>query len=44
MSSPPEPAPSSPRGTLVVVAVFGAFVALGWMFFYFGLFLPRVTP
>jgi hypothetical protein len=45
---PPMPSPSestsSPRGTLVVVAVFGAIVALGWVLFYVGLFLPRVTP
>jgi hypothetical protein len=33
-----------PRGTLIVVGVFGAAVALGWVLLYFGLFLPRVTP
>lgn len=44
MPSPSEPATSPPRGTLVIVAVFGTCVALGWLLFYFGLFLPRVTP
>lgn len=33
-----------PKGTLVVVGIFGALVALGWLALYFGLFLPRVTP
>lgn len=33
-----------PKGTLFVVAIFGALVALGWLALYVGLFLPRVTP
>lgn len=34
----------SPRGTLYIVGGFGALVVLGWLLFYFGLFLPRATP
>lgn len=34
----------APRGTLVIVAIFGALVVAGWLLFFFGLFLPRITP
>ena len=33
-----------PRGTLVIVGVFGALVVAGWLLFFFGLFVPRNTP
>jgi hypothetical protein len=33
-----------PRGTVVVVGIFGALVVAGWLWFFFGLFLPRNTP
>ena len=34
----------TPRGTLVIVGMFGALVVLGWLLFFFGLFIPRNTP
>jgi hypothetical protein len=45
----PSPSPSPrdtdlPRGTLYIVGIFGALVAVGWLLLYFGLFLPRSTP
>jgi hypothetical protein len=30
-----------PRGTLVIVAVFAVLLALGWLIFYFYLYLGR---
>ena len=40
-----ENSPSeSPRGTLYIVAIFGAAVVAGWLALFFGLFLPRSTP
>jgi len=33
-----------PRGTLVIVAVFGALFALAWLAFYLLLFLQRGAP
>jgi hypothetical protein len=30
-----------PRGTLAVVAIFGALFLLGWLGMYFGMFLQR---
>ncbi len=33
-----------PRGTVYVVGVFGALVVVGWLLFFFGLYLPRNTP
>ena len=33
-----------PRGTLVIVGAFGALVVAGWLLFFFGLFVPRITP
>lgn len=32
-----------PRGTVVIVAVFGGLVVLGWLLLFFGLFVPRGT-
>ena len=40
----PPPAEPDTRGTVAIVAVFGVLVALGWLAFFFGLFLPRATP
>jgi hypothetical protein len=40
---PPSTEPDT-RGTVVIVAVFGVLVGLGWLVFFFGLFLPRATP
>jgi len=33
-----------PRGTLVIVAIFGALFALAWLAFYLLLFLQRGAP
>jgi hypothetical protein len=33
-----------PRGTLVIVALFGALFALAWLVFYVFLFLQRGAP
>ena len=33
-----------PRGTLTIVAVFGALFALAWLVFYLFLFLQRGAP
>lgn len=41
MTSPPD---GAPRGTVFIVAVFGTLVVVGWLAFYFGLFMPRVSP
>ncbi len=30
-----------PRGTLVIVLIYGILFAAGWLLFYFRLFLPR---
>jgi hypothetical protein len=35
--------PTEPRGTLAIVAIFGAFVVVGWLLLFFGLFVPRGT-
>jgi hypothetical protein len=43
----PDNSPSAdqiePRGTLAIVAVFGALVVVGWLLLFFGLFVPRGT-
>ncbi len=42
----PSNDPSSaghPRGTVVIVLVFGALVVVGWLLMFFGLFVPRGT-
>ncbi len=41
--TPPEPH-DHPRGTFYIVAGFGGLVVVGWLLFFFGLFLPRNTP
>ena len=41
MTTPP--ADQAPRGTVMIVAVFGVLVVLGWLAFFFGLFVPRGT-
>ncbi len=33
-----------PRGTLAIVAIFGALFLLGWLAMYMGLFLKRGAP
>ena len=33
----------SHRGTVIIVAVFGALVVVGWLLMFFGLFVPRGT-
>jgi Cytochrome c oxidase subunit IIa family len=33
-----------PRGTLAIVAVFGALFLLGWLAMYFWMFLQRGAP
>ncbi|MFA5909800.1 MAG: hypothetical protein WC815_13560 [Vicinamibacterales bacterium] len=44
MSTGDEPSgDAGPRGTVVIVAVFGALVVLGWLLMFFGLFVPRGT-
>ena len=42
MSSPDSTNDS--RGTIYIVGTFGALVVVGWLLFFFGLFLPRNTP
>jgi hypothetical protein len=44
MSTEPPPSASDTRGTVLIVAVFGVLVVVGWLGFFFGLFLPRQTP
>jgi len=39
----PDP-PDHPRGTLYIVGIFGGLVVVGWLLFFFVLFLPRNTP
>lgn len=40
-----EPAPESgTRGTVAIVTAFGVLVVVGWVAFFFGLFLPRQSP
>ena len=41
--SPPDSSNDS-RGTIYIVGAFGALVVVGWLLFFFGLFLPRNTP
>jgi hypothetical protein len=38
--------PQHPIGTLAIVGVYGVLFALGWLLFYFYVYLPRgsVTP
>jgi len=43
MADPPS-SDSDTRGTVVIVTVFGGLVAVGWLAFFFGLFLPRNSP
>lgn len=38
------PGAPRPQGTVVIVAVFGALVVIGWLLMFFGLFVPRATP
>ncbi len=39
-----EPPPDAhPRGTVMIVSVFGALLVLGWLALFFGLFVPRGT-
>jgi len=38
-----EPPDDGPRGTVVIVAIFGALLVFGWLAFFFGLFVPRGT-
>ncbi|HET9474853.1 MAG TPA: hypothetical protein VFO82_13225 [Steroidobacteraceae bacterium] len=43
MTSHPEPSDEGPRGTVMIVAVFGGLLVLGWLLLFFGLFVPRGT-
>ncbi len=53
-SSPPSDQPLTsedliavvghPRGTLLIVFIYGLLFALGWLALYFGEFLPRGMP
>jgi hypothetical protein len=42
-SDRPQATDHAPQGTLTIVAVFGAFVVVGWLLLFFGLFVPRGT-
>jgi hypothetical protein len=42
--SEPEEDFGHPRGTLAIVAIFGALFALGWLAMYVFLFLARGAP
>jgi hypothetical protein len=44
MSNRSGPATDHPRGTVVIVGTFGALVVVGWLLFFFALFVPRITP
>lgn len=39
--SSPKIDPSSPVGTWVLLCLVAAAMALGWLFLYFGVFIPR---
>ncbi|HVG83001.1 MAG TPA: hypothetical protein VM820_00735 [Vicinamibacterales bacterium] len=39
----PSSADETPKGTLSIVAVFGALVVVGWLLLFFGVFVPRGT-
>jgi len=44
MTTPKPPAEDEgPRGTVVIVAIFGGLLVLGWLALFFGLFVPRGT-
>jgi hypothetical protein len=44
MTTPKPPAEDEgPRGTVAIVAIFGALLVLGWLALFFGLFVPRGT-
>ncbi len=32
---------SSPRGTWAILFIYGILFTLGWLYFWFGLFIPR---
>ena len=32
---------SSPRGTWAILFIYGILFTLGWLYFWFGLFVPR---
>ena len=44
MRAMPEEPGGHPRGTLAVVAIFGALFAIGWFAMYFWMFMARGTP
>ena len=42
MSDPsPDPAHEAPKGTLVIILIYGLLFFVGWLALYFGVFLPR---
>jgi len=44
MTTPNPPVEDDgPRGTVVIVAIFGGLLVLGWLALFFGLFVPRGT-
>lgn len=32
---------SSPKGTWIILLIYGVLFTLGWLYFWFGLFIPR---
>ena len=44
MTDQDGPPSAPPHGTLVIVGAFGALVVVGWLLFFFALFVPRITP
>lgn len=36
--------PAHPKGTLVILLIYGALFAIGWAWIYFGEFLARGAP
>lgn len=38
---PPSPVGGHPKGTLLIVGIYGLLVALGWLILYFLVFVPR---
>jgi len=41
MGAPDPDSLGHPKGTLAIVLVYALLFVLGWLFFYFGEFLPR---
>ena len=36
-----EPLEDSPKGTWIIMSVYGVVFTLGWLYMWFGIFIPR---